>query len=218
MVGRLDQLRTELDVRAVPNRIAALLIVMGLLACKREEPQTLAMQPDSARGVVDSIFSVDEDIRRFKAARSGAAATALTDASVSRDALVERFMEALEARDTTELRAMLLTPGEFIDLYYPSSIYVAPPYKQSPELVWFLLEENGVKGISRALARYGGMEPNYQRYTCKSESVVHGVNRFWAPCVVRWAPAPDVPSPIRLFGPIMERDGRFKFVSYANDL
>ncbi|MGQ0814171.1 MAG: hypothetical protein ACT4O1_06860, partial [Gemmatimonadota bacterium] len=73
-----------------------------------------------------------------------------------------------------------------IDIYYPSSIYVKPPYKQSPELVWFLMQQSSEKGIKRALDRYGGLA--------------------------------EVSSAIRLFGPIMERDGRFKFLSYANDL
>lgn len=193
---------------------------MGLFACKREEPQTApVIRSDTVRqGVVDSIFTVEEDIQRFKAARGTTPASELSGASLSRDALVERFIQAIETRDTADLRAMVINAAEFIDLYYPTSMYVKAPYKQSPDLVWFLMQESGKKGIGRALDRFGGRASNYEGYTCSAEPVVREANRFWGECAVRWAPAPGAASPIRLFGPIMERDDKFKFVSYANDL
>ncbi|MGQ0816380.1 MAG: hypothetical protein ACT4O1_18275, partial [Gemmatimonadota bacterium] len=133
------------------NLVTMLLVVTGLFACKRGEPQTLATPPqDEIRGVVDSIFPIEEDIRRFRAARGGVSATELANADTSRAALVDRFMRALEDRDTAELRAMVITPAEFIDIYYPSSIYGKPPYKQSPELVWFLMQQSSEQGIKRA--------------------------------------------------------------------
>lgn len=199
--------------------IVVLSIVTGLSACKREEPRTLsATAPDTIRGAVDSIFPIEEEIRRFKAARGNVSASGLENASASRDELVRRFMRGLEARDTAELQAMATNPAEFIDLYYPTSIYSKPPYKQSPELVWMLIQQSGEKGIGRALQRYGGMEQKFEGYECDDEPLVSGENQVWEGCVVRWSPAPDIPSPIRLFGPIIEQDGKFKFVSYANDL
>lgn len=199
--------------------VITLSIVTGLFACKREEPQT-SRDPalDTTRGVVDSIFPIEEEIRRFNAARGEASASGLENASASRDELISRFMRALGARDTAEFRVMVMSATEFIDLYYPTSIYSKPPYKQSPELAWMLIQQSGEKGIGRALQRFGGMEQKFEGYDCNDEPVVSGENRVWEECVVRWSPAPDIPSPIRLFGPIMERDGKFKFVSYANDL
>lgn len=193
---------------------------MGLFACKREEPQTTAAPaPDAAsQGVVDSIFTVEEDIQRFKAARGNPSATRMNNASPSRDALVERFIKAIEVRDTAEMRAMVINDAEFIDLYYPTSMYVKAPYKQSPDLVWFLMQESGAKGSGRMLDRFGGRPANYEGYICSPEPIVRGANRFWGECAVRWTPAPGAASSLRLFGPIMERDGQFKFVSYANDL
>jgi hypothetical protein len=193
--------------------------ILILLACRSEEPATSQVPAEEPAPVhVDSVFPLEEEIRRFKAARNGAAASELQTASDSRDALVARFMKALERRDTADLRAMVLNAAEYIDLYYPTSVYTRPPYKQSPELNWFLMQEDSEKGIKRALDRYGGLPANFQGYECPREPRVEGANRFWEACTIRWSPAPDVPSPIRIFGSIMEREERFKFVSYANDL
>lgn len=192
--------------------------MIALTACRGEEPAVSTTPADTPRGVVDSIFPVEEEIRRFKAARNNASATELKDASESRDALVARFMRALETRDSADVRAMVLDAAEFIDLYYPTSIHSHPPYKQSPELTWFLLQQNSEKGIKRALDRYGGIPPHFESYTCNSQPKLEQANRLWEQCTVRWAPAPGVPSPLRIFGSIIERDGRLKFVSYANDL
>jgi hypothetical protein len=192
--------------------------VIALTACRADEPAISAMPVDTPQGVVDSIFPVEEEIRRFKAARNNTSATGLKEASDARDALVARFMKALEARDSADVRAMVLDAAEFIDLYYPTSVHSHPPYKQSPELTWFLLQQNSEKGIKRALERYGGVPLHFEGYTCNSQPKVEQANLLWEQCTVRWAPAPGVPSPLRIFGTIIERNGRFKFVSYANDL
>ena len=190
---------------------------MGLFAWKREEPQTAAAPAlgTIGGGVVDSIFTVEEDIARFRAARAKPAATELTGGAPSRDALVQRFMRAVETRDTAALRAMVLSDAEFIDLYYPTSIYVKQPYRQSPDLVWFLMQQSGGKGVRRVLERFGGRPTNYEGYRCAEEPTVRDENRFHGDCAVSWS---MTPGPIRLFGPIMERNGQFKFISYANDM
>lgn len=200
------------------SQLIYVLAMVTLSACRAEEPAVSTTLADTPQVVIDSIFPVEEEIRRFKVARNGASATELKDASETRDALVVRFMKALEARDSADIRAMVLDAAEFIDLYYPTSVHSQPPYKQSPEITWFLLQQNSEKGIKRALERYGGVAPHFEGYTCNSEPKVEQANRFWEQCTVRWAPVPGAPSPMRIFGTIIERDGRFKFVSYANDL
>lgn len=199
---------------------ALLVVVMGLFACKREGPRASAAPATdtSSRGVVDSIFTVEEDIARFKSARGNPSATVLTGGASSRDALVRRFIRAVETRDTADLRAMVLSDAEFIDLYYPTSMYVTAPYKQSPDLVWFLMQESGGKGLRRVLERFRGRPGNYQGYDCAEETIVTDPNRFHGACTVRWLDPTRAGKSIRLFGPIMERAGRFKFLSYANDL
>jgi hypothetical protein len=45
-----------------------------------------------------------------------------------------------------------------------------------------------------------------------------GENRFWRGCAIRRIRSPGDTVTERLFGAIVERDGRFRFYSYGNEL
>jgi hypothetical protein len=189
--------------------------VLLLLACDRGTPAPRAYEPQ--RGVIDSIFPVEEEIRRFKAQVGGPFPSELAHSASSREELTRRLIGALEEADTTALRNMLIDAREFIALYYPYSQYTKSPYKQSPDLLWFLMSQQSEKGISRALSRFGGEPVGFRVLECKPDPVIQERNRLWD-CLVRWKAAERKPDPIKLFGAIMERNGRFKFLSYSNDL
>ena len=143
--------------------------------------------------------------------------TALEHGEASRDALVERFVRAIEAADTTDLRRMVMSRAEFAHLYYPGSAYTRRPTRQEADLAWFLHLNDSQKGVSRALARYGTEPLNLLGYECAAEPRREGRNVVWHGCHLRIAPRGDTLD-LRLFGSILERDGRFKLYSYANDL
>lgn len=143
--------------------------------------------------------------------------SALEGGERSRDALVRRFVRAVEAADTADLRRMMMTRAEFAHLYYPGSVYTRRPTRQEADLVWFLHMQDSEKGASRVLARYGTAPLGFQGYDCAPDPVRHGANTLWHGCTVRIAPRGDTLR-LRLFGPILERDGRFKLYSFANDL
>jgi hypothetical protein len=170
----------------------------------------------SAVSHVDSIFPIEEEVRRFRAALPDSATT-LTGGSTSRHELIARFIAALETRDTASLRRMVLTAAEFAYLYYPHTQFTAHPYEMSPQLVWFQLENYGSKGLNRALDRFGGRYLNVQGYDCESV-VVQGPNRLSGGCVVQVMEDSGSARPVSLFGVILERDGLFKFISYGNSL
>ena len=198
-------------MRALPLSIA-------LLACAAcSEPQQ-AQTAAAPAGVVDSIFPIEEEVRRFKLQLPGSAPAELSNTSESREALVERFIAALERSDTAEIGALAVTSWEFIELYYPYTQYTRPPYKQSPRLLWFLIQQNSQKGIGRVLTRYGGKPSGYRGIDCRDSAKIQGPNRIWERCQVRWTGGEQKPDPMILFGSILERNGRFKFISYANDL
>lgn len=191
------------------------LLVAVLAACTDAEPEAKPA-PAPQQNVVDSIFPVEEEIRRFKAAMpAGPERTQLMQAAKARDELVQAFVRALEQHDTAVIRGLVLDQAEFIDLYYPASTYSKPPYKQSPALLWFLMRQESEKGISRLVQRYGGRPTGFSRYHCNPEPKVEGDVKLWEGCQVTWRLQP---SPLRAFGAIIERNGRFKFLSYANDL
>jgi hypothetical protein len=168
-----------------------------------------------AAGVVDSILPPEESLRRFR--ENLPAVSTLEHAESNRDSLVRRFVRAVERNDTTTLRAIVITRAEFAYLYFPTSSHARPPAQQPPALVWFLQSQASEKGVSRALNRFGGQALDARGYTCASPPRVEGGNTIWDDCRLHVRANGDTSS-IRLFGGVIERDGRFKLLSYSNDL
>jgi hypothetical protein len=167
-------------------------------------------------GVVDSAFTPEEQLRRFTEGLEVPAE--LARGSASREALVRRYVDALQSHDTSAIREMTLSRAEFAYLHYPGSPYARPPMRQDPALVWFQIQQNSEKGIVRALRQYGGEQLGYHSHRCAPDPEVQNDARMWTDCVVvaRFG-EPDTTAS-RLFGTIMERRGVWKFVSYANRL
>jgi hypothetical protein len=165
--------------------------------------------------VIDSIVPIAEALRRFRADLGPAPAR--LDGDSSRDALVRRFVRAVETSDTAAFRAMTLARREFAYFYYPESPLSRPPYEEPPALLWFRVREGSNTGIGRVLRRYGGRPMHYLAHRCEPVPKREGTNVLWERCRVRRVRAPGDTVEERLFGSIVERDGRFRFVGYAND-
>lgn len=167
--------------------------------------------------VVDSVLPTAEALRRFRVGLPPAP-TSLRNAARSRDALVQHFAAAITRGDTAELRAIALDRAEFAYLIYPESPYVRPPYAQAPGVVWMMLQQGSASGLRRLLrdrTERGGWRLLAHR--CDAGATIEGANRLWRNCRVQLARASGDTAWARLFGVIVERDGRFKFASYAND-
>lgn len=201
-----------------------LVLAVGLtLGCRGEVRQASASPAREANRPVqphqpihiDSILPREEALRRF---REGLIApTELSRAASTRKALITAFIRAIEARDTVALRKLTLTREEFAYLYYPSTPTSLPPYGLAPDVMWYLISENSTKGLGVALEKLGGKGLAVERHTC-DQSTREGENRIYYPCrfVLRAASGDTMTA--RLFGPIVERDGRFKLLSLANTL
>jgi hypothetical protein len=164
---------------------------------------------------IDSAVSPETELARF---RDGLADPGkLIGGANSRDALVRLFALALEARDTSALARLVITRGEFAYVYYPSHPQARAPYNLSPGLMWFMLEGHSRRGLVRALQQRGGAPLHYVGHRCPQHERL-GDNAVWAGCsVVQQPPGGKAVAEV-LFGPIIERGGRFKFVSYSNKL
>ena len=167
--------------------------------------------------VVDSILPVEEQLRRFRATIGGETMSALLHGSPSRDALVQRFMRALVAGDSAELRAMLVSPREFADLVYPESPNIKPPYQQDPALVWRTIQNPSESGFIRLVRRAGGVPAKLKSYACDATPVRQGENTLWSNCRLTLVGEQGDKSTHRFFGSIVERGGQFKFMSYKNE-
>jgi hypothetical protein len=53
---------------------------------------------------------------------------------------------------------------------------------------------------------------------CDAEPTIQGENRIWGGCTATMREGGGAPVTAKLFGAILERGGRFKILSYANDL
>jgi hypothetical protein len=199
------------------RRLAFFLTILAV-ACSSGKPAEVRSEraPETAAGVVvDSIFPLEEALRRF---REGIPRTAVLEGGArSRDALVARFAQAVHERDTVALRRMVLSRAEFAWLYYPTSVFSREPYYQMPQLTWFLNTEDSRKGITRVLDRLGGADRGFAGYDCPIGPRADGGLTFWDGCLVDLALGGERRR-LRLFGSIVELGGRYKFYSYANDL
>lgn len=239
----MDELRAELSVRLVEGRptghrpstsrasrlaairwLSLLLAAPALAACGGLDPD--AHPAPLARGVVAHgagepagrdarDVELDSALAAFRAPLPPV--VALDGGERSRDALVARFVRAVERADTNDLRALAMSRAEFAYLYYPGSAHTRRPSRQEAPLVWFLHLQESQKGISRALARRGGRPLGLLGYRCAPAPVREGRNVLWHDCLLRLAGGGDT-SEVRLFGAVLERDGRFKLHSFANDL
>jgi hypothetical protein len=166
--------------------------------------------------IVDSVVPIDTALARF---RQGMAEPAgLQHGGSSLDELIASFADRLERRDTVGLRSLALTVEEFAYLYYPTVPEARPPYELRPGLLWFMIEGNSASGFHALLEERGGRSLGYAGYRCPGHARKDGENTVWTLCVVRRLQAPGDTVEERLFGPILERHGRFKFVTFANKL
>jgi hypothetical protein len=167
--------------------------------------------------VVDSILPPEEALRRFRADIADPP-SAFVNGADSRDALVSKWVRALEANDSLTLIRMAINRPEFAFLVYPSSPNAHPPLHQPPQIAWTLLSSASVTGFRRALIKYGGKSLGFLGYDCQDPPETQGSNRIWANCRVRRLDIAGDTNAAELFGPIIERRGQFKFLSLANEM
>jgi hypothetical protein len=207
----------------IPYRPLVPLLLAAAAACSGGAPEASPRRSaaDTTRVEpavhVDSALPLDEALRRFRAGMPDIP-TALRGGAESRDALVTRFARALESRDTATIDQLVLTRAEFAYLYYPTARLRQPPYELDPQMMWYQMSTSSGTGIGRALQRYGGRSLGYLGYDCPHPPKREGANTLWSGCALRRVRAAGDTLHEVLFGSILERDGRFKFVSYANNL
>lgn len=161
--------------------------------------------------IVDSLLPISEHLSRFRVGLADV--DAFSDGLSSAGALVRAIVAGVERADTAALLRLAITRAEFAWLVYPASPYTRPPLRQAPEIVWYLQSGASYQGLNRLLDRLGNTSLGFEGYSC-AEPVSQGANTLLPGCVVMDR---DVPRGRRLFGTLVERDGRWKVLSYAND-
>lgn len=211
--------------REVARPLALLLLAVAIGGCDAQAFGTSSPPGAGPEGAgtthtpihVDSIFPMDEEIRRF---REGVPeVSGLTGGASSRDGLVDELVTALQRADTTAVTSLALNRAEFAWIYFPHTMYVAPPYELPPGLVWFQQQNRSSTGLTRLLRRYAGRTLHYEGFTCPDEGgEAFGEGRIWHGCTVFGTLPEGDRVEERIFGSILEWDGRYKLVSYSNEL
>lgn len=202
-------------------RVPPFLLVVSLMACQPVDGNGGAGSGAGAAGaggaatVVDSIRSIDEEVRLFRATLPEHPER-LTGGEPSIDALVAVFVAAVNAGDTTTLAALAVTRAEFAYFQYPYSRYASPPYELSPALVWYRLQGRSSRGLTRLLATYEGRDLEISGAVCEDPEPAGSGRLHMCALTVRDADQQWIR--VRLFDRILERNGRYKILSFANEL
>ena len=165
--------------------------------------------------VVDSILPVEEELRRFRTITPDTLHS-FAGGATTRDELVRQFAEGLADTDTSALARLTISRAEFAWLVYPDSPLTAPPYRLAPNLAWMRHAAASGAGLTRLLERLGGSSFRMESWSCQVGPVREGANRIWRDCAVRFGKPGREQRTLRLFSSIIERQGRFKILSYAN--
>ncbi|MEX2178471.1 MAG: hypothetical protein WD801_07155 [Gemmatimonadaceae bacterium] len=196
---------------------AAMATVVVLAACDsraaNDNPADSTDPRNQPGYIVDSIHPPEVALARF---RERLARPAMLDGARSRDELLNRFMVAVRDTNRASLMALTINRAEFAYLIFPESRLYAAPYRHPPEIAWMMLRTGTSNGLRRLMARAaGGLEP--LSYRCPAPAEVEGALRVTSKCVVRIREG-GAEREVQLFGRIVERDGRWKFIALDGDL
>jgi hypothetical protein len=131
---------------------------------------------------------------------------------------VRRFVRSLAAADTNDLRKIVVTGREFVDIYYPGSPYATGPYHQPVGFAWRMIQDPSVGGFTRLVRRLSGHPMTLVAHECEPKVLHEGKVHRYTGCLVRIVDERGDTVTRRLFGSIVSYEGRFKFLSYTNDI
>jgi hypothetical protein len=188
-----------------------------LAGCGGKDQPPFPDQPwRQASDVVDSLVPMEELLDRFRTAT--VPVTAVSGGAESITDFAELFLTAVAERDSSALGGLRISSSEFAWLLAEDHIYTRPPYDLDPSLLWMQISAGSDKGLRRLLERLGGRPLTIVSTTCQSDTLQFSGNavKAWSDCQIRWRDGSDE-SAGRLFGTVVERDGRFKVLGYGND-
>ncbi len=142
---------------------------------------------------------------------------ALAHTFSSEDALAERVLGALAARDITALQALPLSEGEFRRVVWPELPASRQEANVPLDYAWRTLDQNSRGHLAETVHEHGGRRYHLVRVQFDGGSTPYRsftVHRR-ARVVVRDATGEE--HHLRLFGSVLERGREFKLFSYVAD-
>jgi hypothetical protein len=144
----------------------------------------------------------------------------LRDGAPSADALISRFLDALERRDGAALHALRVSEKEYLDVILPGSVEKDQPRRRWPEDVsryfWNEIDTKSLYLEEDLLQSWGG-----KHWTLKGLEYERGTKRYAAYTAHRQLrltlAGEDGQEVVLATGSIAELGGQFKFLSYKRD-
>jgi len=167
--------------------------------------------------VVDSLFTPEEDLRRFRATVPGTPPRALIGGAPSTDALLRRYWTLLITRDTLAMSSLVVSRGEYAYLYFPFSREAAAG--MPPGAGWELILAQSGRGLTRALlhAESVGPRATVVGTVCSDSPRLVGGGRLYGPCGVVLR-RPERTDTLWLAKSLFVRDGVHKLLGLQNEL
>lgn len=163
--------------------------------------------------VVDSILPIEEQLRRFRADLPEVSEFA--GGAASQDALVDSIIAGVARTDTSALRRLTISRAEYAWLIYPSSPFASGAMQQAPQVSWFMETSDSDVGFARLITRLGGTKLERAGTRCPASTSREGRNVIVSGCSVR-VHQDGATRDLRLFGPLVARDGVWKVLSWSN--
>jgi len=149
--------------------------------------------------------------------RPGRPAPPLAQTFDSAEAAASAVLRALAARDIGTLRDLTVTEHEFREIVWPELPSSRPEVNLPVAYAWGTLAQNSQGSLASTIATHGG-----RRYTLVNVRVT-GRSTPYDTFTVHRDVALDVTDEagvgrqIRVFGSLLEREGRWKIFSYVTD-
>jgi hypothetical protein len=134
----------------------------------------------------------------------------------SPEAAARAVLEALAARDAAALRRLTLDEAEFRDHIWPSLPAARPERNLPLSYVWGDLNQKSGTSLTRTLEEHGGRRFQLEEVVL-GPSTEYAAFKTHARTMLRVREAGGEPRDIRVFGSLVEKNGRWKVFSYVSD-
>lgn len=165
--------------------------------------------------VVDSLFTPEEDLRRFQATVTEPVPTKLSGGAASTDALIREYWALLSTGDTLSMSPLVVSRGEYAYLYFPGSTEAANG--MPPAIGWELIVRQSGRGLTRALRIAQAGPSVIKSVTCSDTPRVSGKNTIYGPCGVVIT-RNGTEQTVWVVKSLIERDGVHKLFGLQNEL
>lgn len=132
-------------------------------------------------------------------------------------ALGRAVLDALRHRDAAQLESLAITEAEFRDLVWPELPSSRPAMGLSFDYAWQELRQKSAADLRRTLAGWGGRRLELVDVRFLGETTEYGSFRVSRDSLLDVRTESGEPVRIRVFGSVIEYDGRVKVFSYVLD-